>query len=100
MTNDILKTLDELKQKLYHKIEDCLIEKGQSVGFFGYQTDIINPRLIVHKVYISVDDDNEQTVYVKYNMVGDKEEFVDELYCFTTDEMFNIFKNINNYEVE
>lgn len=99
MTSEILNNQDELKQKIYHQIEDIVISKDNDIKINGYQTDITNIRLIVHGLYIDKDKDDEQTVYVKYNMVGDEEEFVDELYCFTVDEMFNILKNIK-YEVE
>lgn len=100
MTNEILKKQDELKQKIYHQIKDIVISKSNNIKIVSYQTDIINMRLNVHEIFVDLDDDKELTVYVKYNMVGDDEEFVDELYCFNIDEMFNILKNINNYEME
>ena len=96
MTNKILNTLDELKQKVYHKVEDYLVEHGEQ-DIFGYQTQITNLRLIVHHVFLDKDDDGEQTVYVKYTV--DNEELVDELYCFTVDDIYNILRNID-HEVE
>lgn len=96
MTEEILKTLDELRQRLYHSIESCLIDNNGEITFKGYQTEITNLKLFVNKIFMSDDNDKEKTIYVSYKLSGNDELFTDELYCFNTDDMFNILRNIKN----
>lgn len=98
MTEIFLKSLDELRQSLYNNIKDYLSKNNKQINFNYYQTDIFNSKLIVHSVYLDIK--NKSNVYVKYSITGDDKEYNDDLNFFTTDEMYNIVKNIESYEME